>query len=164
MAANQGLYNGFLVAGLIWGALASDPVGFQVRVFFLACVIVAGVYGAATVNRRILFVQGVPTRSATLAVVAARERGSLSQVPGSRRTYKPVACVANAARHSLEGDQMRLLGFFRRQSVGSFFHPRRDVKKVMAAGRFLRGWLLRHRQPRPSVATLDTPRAARVVK
>ena len=68
LAANQGLYNGFLVAGLIWGALASDPLGFQVRVFFLACVIVAGVFGAATVNRRILFVQGVPA-AVTLAVV-----------------------------------------------------------------------------------------------
>ena len=68
LAANQGLYNGFLVAGLIWGALASDPLGFQVRVFFLACVIVAGVFGAATVNRRILLVQGVPA-AVTLAVV-----------------------------------------------------------------------------------------------
>ena len=44
LAANQGLYNGFLVAGLVWGLLASDPVGFQVRVFFLVCVIVAGLY------------------------------------------------------------------------------------------------------------------------
>ena len=42
LAANQGLYNGFLVAGLVWGLLAADPVGFQVKVFFLACVVVAG--------------------------------------------------------------------------------------------------------------------------
>ena len=42
LAANQGLYNGFLVAGLVWGLLAADPIGFQVKVFFLACVIVAG--------------------------------------------------------------------------------------------------------------------------
>jgi putative membrane protein len=68
LAANQGLYNGFLAAGLLWGAVAGDPVGFQVRVFFLACVIVAGIYGAATVNRRILFVQAVPA-AVTLAVV-----------------------------------------------------------------------------------------------
>jgi putative membrane protein len=71
LAANQGLYNGFLVAGLLWGLLAANPVGFQVRVFFLACVIVAGVYGAATVNRRILFVQAVPAALALAAVLAA---------------------------------------------------------------------------------------------
>ena len=68
LAANQGLYNGFLAAGLIWGAFAGDPVGFQVRVFFLGCVIVAGVYGAFTVNRRILLVQALPAAIA-LAVV-----------------------------------------------------------------------------------------------
>jgi putative membrane protein len=71
LAANQGLYNGFLVAGLVWGLLAADPVGFQVKVFFLACVVVAGLYGAATVNRRILFVQAVPAILALAAVVAA---------------------------------------------------------------------------------------------
>jgi putative membrane protein len=47
LAANQGLYNGFLVAGLVWGLLASDPIGFEVKLFFLGCVIVAGVFGAA---------------------------------------------------------------------------------------------------------------------
>ena len=72
LAANQGLYNGFLVAGLAWGLLASDPVGFQVKLFFLGCVIVAGVFGAATVNRRILFVQAVPALLALVAVLAAR--------------------------------------------------------------------------------------------
>ena len=72
LAANQGLYNGFLVAGLAWGLLASDPVGFQVKLFFLGCVIVAGVFGAATVNRRILFVQAVPALIALVAVLAAR--------------------------------------------------------------------------------------------
>jgi len=71
LAANQGLYNGFLVAGLAWGLLASDPVGFQVKLFFLGCVIVAGVFGAATVNRRILFVQAVPALIALIAVLAA---------------------------------------------------------------------------------------------
>ena len=71
LAANQGLYNGFLVAGLVWGLLAADPVGFQVKVFFLACVIVAGVYGAATVNRRILVVQAAPAALALVAVLIA---------------------------------------------------------------------------------------------
>jgi len=71
LAANQGLYNGFLVAGLIWGLLATDPVGFQVRIFFLGCVIVAGLYGAATVNRRILVVQAVPAAIALVAVLVA---------------------------------------------------------------------------------------------
>jgi putative membrane protein len=75
LAANQGLYNGFLVAGLVWGLLAVDPIGFQVTVFFLACVVVAGLYGAATVNRRILFVQAVPAILALVAVVAAANLG-----------------------------------------------------------------------------------------
>ena len=56
LAANQGLYNGFLAAGLIWGFFAGDPV----KIFFLACVIVAGVFGAATVNLKILWVQALP--------------------------------------------------------------------------------------------------------
>ena len=59
LAANQGLYNGFLAAGLIWGlSLGADGSG--VKVFFLGCVLVAGLYGAASANRRILFVQAVP--------------------------------------------------------------------------------------------------------
>jgi putative membrane protein len=71
LAANQGLYNGFLAAGLVWGVLAGDPVGFQVRVFFLGCVIVAGAYGALTVNRRILVVQAVPAIVALAVVLLA---------------------------------------------------------------------------------------------
>jgi putative membrane protein len=71
-AKNQGLYNGFLVAGLIWGLVAADPVGFQAKVFFLVCVIVAGVYGAATINKRILVVQAVPALLALILVVLAR--------------------------------------------------------------------------------------------
>ena len=71
LAANQGLYNGFLVAGLIWGLVAADPIGFQVQVFFLGCVIVAGLFGAATVNRRILVVQAVPAALALAAVLVA---------------------------------------------------------------------------------------------
>lgn len=59
LAANQGLYNGFLAAGLLWG-LALGPGGFSVKVFFLLCVLVAGLYGAATASRRILFVQALP--------------------------------------------------------------------------------------------------------
>ena len=61
LAANQGLYNGFLDAGLVWGLLHSAPAfGFQIKAFFLLCVIVAGVYGAATVSRRILYAQAAP--------------------------------------------------------------------------------------------------------
>ncbi|MGE5452714.1 MAG: DUF1304 domain-containing protein [Acidobacteriota bacterium] len=59
LAANQGLYNGFLVAGLIWGLLLGDAGG-AIRTFFLICVVVAGVFGAATVSKRILFVQALP--------------------------------------------------------------------------------------------------------
>lgn len=59
LAANQGLYNGFLAAGLLWG-LWLGGAGLPVKVFFLLCVLVAGLYGAATANRRILFVQAVP--------------------------------------------------------------------------------------------------------
>jgi putative membrane protein len=67
LAANQGLYNGFLAAGLIWGLLQPNiSFGFQIKVFFLLCVIVAGLYGAATVNYRILLVQAAP---AALALV-----------------------------------------------------------------------------------------------
>ncbi|MFE0625666.1 DUF1304 domain-containing protein [Streptomyces sp. NPDC058864] len=72
LAANQGLYNGFLAAGLVWGALAADPVGFQAKVFFLVCVAVAGLYGAATASRRILFVQTVPALVALALVLLAR--------------------------------------------------------------------------------------------
>jgi len=59
LAANQGLYNGFLVAGLVWG-LALGAAGIHVKLFFLACVVIAGLFGGATVNRNILFVQAVP--------------------------------------------------------------------------------------------------------
>ena len=59
LAANQGLYNGFLVAGLVWGLLLGDA-GIQVKVFFLSCVIVAGVFGTVTVSRKIFWVQAIP--------------------------------------------------------------------------------------------------------
>lgn len=67
LAANQGLYNGFLAAGLAWGLLHDAPTfGFQIKAFFLLCVIVAGVYGAATVSRRILYVQAAPAAIALI--------------------------------------------------------------------------------------------------
>jgi len=59
LAANQGLYNGFLAAGLLWG-MSLGPAGYGIKVFFLGCVIVAGVFGALTANRRILWVQALP--------------------------------------------------------------------------------------------------------
>jgi putative membrane protein len=71
LAANQGLYNGFLAAGLVWSLVAADPVGFQTKVFFLTCVIIAGLYGAMTVNKRILFIQAVPAMLALAAVLLA---------------------------------------------------------------------------------------------
>lgn len=71
LAANQGLYNGFLAAGLFWG-LWLGAGGFAVKVFFLACVLIAGLYGAATANRRILFVQAVPAAIALLLLFLAR--------------------------------------------------------------------------------------------
>jgi putative membrane protein len=67
LAANQGLYNGFLAAGLVWGLLAGVPAfAFEIKVFFLLCVIVAGVYGAVTVSRKILFVQAAPAAIALI--------------------------------------------------------------------------------------------------
>jgi putative membrane protein len=75
LAANQGLYNGFLVAGLVWSLLTPDPIAFQLKVFFLACVLVAGLYGAATVSRRILVVQALPAGLALAAVIAAANVG-----------------------------------------------------------------------------------------
>ncbi|HEU5293426.1 MAG TPA: DUF1304 domain-containing protein [Burkholderiaceae bacterium] len=59
LAANQGLYNGFLAAGLLW-SLSLGTAGSTVKVFFLSCVVIAGLYGAATASRKILFVQALP--------------------------------------------------------------------------------------------------------
>ncbi len=70
LAANQGLYNGFLAAGLFWGLLHPDPaVGVQIQIFFLACVLVAAIYGGLTVKRSILIVQGGPALLALLVVL-----------------------------------------------------------------------------------------------
>lgn len=71
LAANQGLYNGFIAAGLVWGLLLG-PAGFGIEVFFLSCVIVAGVFGAATAKRSILWVQGLPGALALLFVLLGR--------------------------------------------------------------------------------------------
>lgn len=66
LAANQGLYNGFLAAGLLWGIYLGET-GFQVKLFFLICVAIAGLFGAATASRKILYIQTLP---AVLALVA----------------------------------------------------------------------------------------------
>ncbi len=72
LAANQGLYNGFLAAGLIWGLVHGNPAfAFQIKAFFLVCVIVAGAYGAATVSTRILIVQALPAAVALAALFLA---------------------------------------------------------------------------------------------
>jgi len=71
LAANQGLYNGFLAAGLAWGlSLGAD--GYALKVFFLSCVILAGIFGAATVGRKILYVQALPAALALALTCAAR--------------------------------------------------------------------------------------------
>jgi putative membrane protein len=72
LAANQGLYNGFLAAGLIWGLLSADPAALPIKTFFLVCVVVAGVFGAATVSPRILFLQAAPALAALALLRLAR--------------------------------------------------------------------------------------------
>ena len=73
LAANQGLYNGFLAGGLLWSALHPNPAfGAQLAMFFLACVMIAGLYGAYSVSRRILAVQAFPAALALIAVLIAR--------------------------------------------------------------------------------------------
>lgn len=70
LAANQGLYNGFLAAGLFWSILhPSAEFAWQIALFFLACVAVAGIFGAATASRKILFIQTVPAVLAMLALI-----------------------------------------------------------------------------------------------
>lgn len=71
LAANQGLYNGFLAAGLLWGAWLGDT-GFGVQLFFLSCVVVAGVFGAVTASRKILYVQALPGLVGLVLVFLAR--------------------------------------------------------------------------------------------
>ena len=71
LAANQGLYNGFLAAGLIWSLTTSSSLfSFDIKLFFLTCVILAALFGAVTVSRRILYVQGLPAILALAITVA----------------------------------------------------------------------------------------------
>lgn len=73
LAANQGLYNGFLAAGLIWSLLISDATWqSNVAIFFLGCVIIAGIYGALTATKKIFFVQALPALIAILFVFLTR--------------------------------------------------------------------------------------------
>lgn len=67
LAANQGLYNGFLAAGLIW-SLVFPPLAYPLQIFFLGCIIIAGVYGSITANRKILIVQALPATVALILV------------------------------------------------------------------------------------------------
>ena len=60
LAANHGLYNGFLAAGLVWSVFAIEPMASSLKVFFLGCVIIASLYGWYSVNKRIFFIQGIP--------------------------------------------------------------------------------------------------------
>jgi putative membrane protein len=73
LAANQGLYNGFLAAGLLW-ALLDARRGFALKVFFLLCIVVAGIYGGVTAKMTILYVQAAPALVALLAVMVAGNR------------------------------------------------------------------------------------------
>ncbi|MBD0382032.1 DUF1304 domain-containing protein [Paenibacillus sedimenti] len=73
LAANQGLYNGFLAAGLLWGLIHPNAViGQQLQLFFLGCVLVAAIFGGATAKRSILIVQGIPALLAMIAVLMAQ--------------------------------------------------------------------------------------------
>lgn len=69
LAANQGLYNAFLAAGLMWGFLRPGECSFGIKVFFLSCVVIAGIVGAITAKRSILFVQALPGAVALLLVL-----------------------------------------------------------------------------------------------
>ena len=60
LAANQGLYNGFLAAGLFWGLLTGGSEGFNIKLFFLVCIAIAGVYGGMTASKKIIYIQTVP--------------------------------------------------------------------------------------------------------
>jgi putative membrane protein len=72
LAANQGLYNGFLAAGLVWSLVGGDLTAMPIRTFFLGCVVIAGIYGGLTASRKILFIQAVPAALALAATLALR--------------------------------------------------------------------------------------------
>src|SRR3546814_9427895 len=93
LAANQGLYNGFLAAGLAWAVLSSQR---DVALFFLGCVVVAGLYGTATVGRRIFYVQAVPALAAIAAVLVAglpRSEEHTSELQSLMRISYAVFCL-----------------------------------------------------------------------
>ena len=69
LAANQGLYNGFLAAGLIWSLLAPAAYAMPLALFFLGCVLIAGLYGGATANKRIWYVQALPAAIALIVLL-----------------------------------------------------------------------------------------------
>jgi putative membrane protein len=71
LAANQGLYNGFLAAGLGWALITGGWEGYKIAMFFLACILVAGIYGGLTANRRILFIQAIPALVTMLVLSVA---------------------------------------------------------------------------------------------
>jgi putative membrane protein len=71
LAANQGLYNGFLAAGLVWSFISAPELLYPLRMFFLGCVVIAGLYGAATVSKKILFIQGIPAAAAMIVTYLA---------------------------------------------------------------------------------------------
>jgi len=72
LAANQGLYNGFLAGGLVWSLVGSEVIALPVRVFFLSCVVVAGIYGAMTVGKQILYAQAIPATAALVFTLLSR--------------------------------------------------------------------------------------------
>ena len=71
LAANQGLYNGFLAAGLVWGLVYPGAAGVHIQMFFLGCVVVAGIYGGLTVKMRIMYLQAGPALLGLLALLVA---------------------------------------------------------------------------------------------
>jgi putative membrane protein len=72
LASNQGLYNGFLAAGLIWSMFANEALAMPLRIFFLGCVVIAGVYGAMTATKTILYAQALPGLLALAITLSAR--------------------------------------------------------------------------------------------
>jgi putative membrane protein len=69
LAANQGLYNGFLAAGLFWSVITAGSESIHLKIFFLSCVVIAGIYGGITANKKIFFIQGLPALVALLLVL-----------------------------------------------------------------------------------------------
>ena len=82
LAANQGLYNGFLAAGLIWGLLRKAD-GYPVQIFFLVCVVIAGVFGGITAKPSIFYIQAVPALLALVVTFISRSKPPAGR-PGTR--------------------------------------------------------------------------------